>query len=138
MEAFSIYCLILTSFFPHQSIAIKTAHPENLPSVQWQGLASLRQSIPGTCSSCKGCLLVVQKSTTIQFPRCGSLSSWTHCCFPGISRTSGGKFFSDPVQVLELWSLCGLKCIVPFCPSVFQLLWHPSCCQLRRASAFPV
>ena len=54
--------------------------------------------------------------------------------FPRNFQNGWGKFFSDPVQVLELWSLCGLKCVVPFCPSVFQLLWHPSCRQLPRSA----
>lgn len=58
--------------------------------------------------------------------------------FPQNFQNRWGQVLLRSCAVLELWSLCGLKNIVSFCPSVFQLLWRPSCRELPRASTFPV
>ena len=67
MEAFSIYCLILTCFFPHPSKDL-LQYKLLILRTYWQFSGKVwlaYDSIPGTCSSCKGCRLVIHKRPTI-------------------------------------------------------------------------
>lgn len=138
--AFSIYCLILTSFFPHRSKGLHVLQYKLLilkTHCQFSGKVWLtyNRAFREHAAATKVVDLSSVNVLLFNFHAAGASARGPNAVSPRIVRTGWGKFVSKPVQVLEHWSSCGLKRVMSF--SVFQLLWCTSCCQLPRASLNP-
>ena len=105
MEAFSIYCLILTSFFPHLS--------KDLLQLILLILRTYRQ------------FSSAYNRAFQEHAAAAKVVDWSSINIRLFNFNAAVSLeFPEPVGqvLLRSWSLCGLECIMSFCPSLFQLL----------------
>ena len=125
METFSVYCLIMISFFPHRS----------------RDLLQYKLLILRTYRQFSGKVWLAYDRAFREHAAAANVVDWSsinvqlfnfHAAglFVGLIRTSWSKCLSDSVQVMGQRSLCGPICLMSLCPPLFQLLWRTSCCQL--------
>ena len=138
MEAFSIYCLILTSFFPQRSkdlLQYKLLILRTYRQFSGKVWLAYGRAFREHAAAAK---VVDWSSINVQlfnFHAAGALACGPTAVSPDFPELVGA---SSSQNLCRSWNSGHCVALNASCPSVFQLLWHPLCGQLPRTSASPV
>ena len=140
MEAFSVFCLIMISFFPHRSrdplqykLLILRTYRQFRGKV-WLAYDRAFREHAAAANVVDWSFINVQ---LFNFHAAGASARGPNVSSPELIRTSWSQYLADSVQVMEQRSLCGPLCLMSLRSPLFQLLWRTSCCQLPRVQASP-